>query len=58
VRPVFFSLRPASNQLRNDEAAAEEQDGAIEEDFEALGIAQMEARHGDVPAESNGGAGE
>jgi hypothetical protein len=42
--------------LRDDEAATEEQDGAIEEDFEALSIAQMEARHSDVPAESNGSA--
>jgi hypothetical protein len=58
VRPVFLSLLPAANQLRNDEAAAKEQDGAVQEDFEALVIAQMEARHGDVPAESNGGAGE
>ena len=30
----------------------------VEEDLKALGIAQMEARHGDVPAESNDGAGE
>jgi hypothetical protein len=44
--------------LRHDEAAAKEHDGAVQEDFEALGVAQMEARHGDVPAESNGGAGE
>jgi hypothetical protein len=44
--------------LRNDESATKEQDGTIQEDFEALGIAQLEARHGDVPAESNGGAGE
>jgi hypothetical protein len=58
VRPVFFSLLPASNQLRNDEASTKEQDGTVEEDFQALVIAQMEARHGDVPAEPNGGAGE
>jgi hypothetical protein len=44
--------------LRNNEAAAKENNGAIQEDLKALGIAQMEARHGDVPAESNGGAGE
>jgi hypothetical protein len=55
---VFFSLLPASNQLRNDEAAAEEQDGDIKENLEALDIAQMESRHSDVPAEPNGGAGE
>ena len=58
VRPVLFSLLPATNQLRRDEAAAKEQDGAVEEDFEALGIAQMETRQGDVLAESNGGTSE
>jgi hypothetical protein len=44
--------------LRNDESATKEQDGAIQEDFEALGIAKVESRHGDIPTESNGGAGE
>jgi hypothetical protein len=58
VGPVFLSLPPAANQLCNDEAAAKEQDGAIQEDFQTLRIAQMDARHGDVPAESNGGASE
>jgi hypothetical protein len=58
VRPVFFSLLPAANHLRNDEAAAEEQDSDIKENLEALDIAQMESRHSDVPAEPNGGAGE
>jgi hypothetical protein len=52
VRPVLLSLLPAANQLRNNEAAAKEQDGARQEDFKALVIAQMEARHGDIPAES------
>src|SRR5208337_3935521 len=51
VGPVFLSLPPAANQLCNDEAAAKEQDGAVEEDFQALVIAQMEARHSDIPAE-------
>jgi hypothetical protein len=44
--------------LRNDESATKEQDGAIQKHFEALGIAKVESRHGDVPAESNSGAGE
>jgi hypothetical protein len=39
VGPVFLSLLPASNQLRNDEAAAKEQDGDIKENLEALDIA-------------------
>jgi hypothetical protein len=58
VRPAFRAPLPAANQLRNNETAAEEQDGAIEEDFEALRITQMKARYGDVPAESNGSASE
>jgi hypothetical protein len=47
---------PAANEVRNNEASAKEHDGAVEEDLQALVIAQMEARHGDVPAESNGTA--
>src|ERR1700691_124144 len=43
ARPVFLSLFPASNQLRHDEAGAKEHDGAVEEDFQTLVIAQMEA---------------
>jgi hypothetical protein len=58
VRPALLAPLPAANQLRNNETAAEEQDGAIQEDFKALGVVQMESRHGDVPAEPNGGAGE
>jgi hypothetical protein len=56
VRPVFLSLLPSANQLRADQAAQEEQDGTVQEHFQALGIAQMEARRSNVPAESEGSA--
>jgi hypothetical protein len=40
----------------DDQAATEEQDGAVEENFETLIVAQVESGYGDVPKESEHGA--
>src|SRR5271166_1631749 len=47
--PVLFSPFSSTNELRNDDAAAEEQDGHVQEDLQTLGVAQVKARHGNVP---------
>ena len=44
----LFLLRPTS--CANEKAAAEEQDGAVQEDFKALCVVEMEAGDGNVPA--------
>jgi hypothetical protein len=48
--PVFLSLLSPANELRNDETSAEEKNGEVDEDFEALGIAKMQPGDGDIPA--------
>jgi hypothetical protein len=58
VRPVLFPLLPAPNELRDDEAAAEKQDGAVKKHFEALRIAEMETRQRNIPAERQHGTRE
>ena len=36
MRPILLSSSSATNQLRDEKAAAEKQDGAVQEDFKAL----------------------
>ena len=37
--PVLLPLFPPANQLRDDEAPAEKQDGAVQKDLQTLGVA-------------------
>ena len=43
MRPILLSSSSATNQLCNEKAAAEKQDRAVQEDFKALLVVEMEA---------------
>jgi hypothetical protein len=49
--PVLLSLFPATDQLRDNETPAEKQNGAVEKYLKTLGIVQVKAGYGNVPAE-------
>ena len=56
MRPVFLALCSSAGEVGDDQAAAKEHDGAVEENFQTLIVAQMESGYGDVPEESEHGA--
>ena len=54
--PVLLSLFPAADQLRDNEASAEKQNGAVDKYLKTLGVVQVKAGYGNVPAECDYGA--
>ena len=56
--PVLLSLSSPANQLCEEQASAEKQNGDVEEHFKALLVAQMEARNSNVPCERERGTGD
>jgi hypothetical protein len=49
MRPVLLALPSSASKVGYDQASAKEQNGAVEEDFQALIVAQMETGYGDIP---------
>jgi hypothetical protein len=56
MRPVLLALCSSANEVGNNQASAKEHDGAVEEDFQALVVAQMQAGDSDIPEKSEHGA--
>jgi hypothetical protein len=56
--PVLLSLFPPANQPRDSKPPAEEQNGAVEKHLKTLGVVQMKAGYGNVPAEREYGTRE
>ena len=55
VWPILLSSSPATNQLRDEKAAAEKQNGDVQEDLKTLLVAEMEPRHRNIPSECEHG---
>jgi hypothetical protein len=56
MRPVLLTIAFSAGKVSDYQAAAEEHDCTVKEDFQALIVAKMEAGDGDIPEETEDGA--